>query len=266
MSVRLPLNEVKEIEIEILDYIDRTLKEHNFDYWLDGGTLLGCVRHKGFIPWDDDIDLIVRRSDYLNVLEILNSNSDRFKVISMYNNSNYYYPFAKVTDTTTRIKEKGLRDIDGLGIYVDIFPLDTLPDDERKRKKFFDDIFRLRSSAVYALLTPENYARASIKNKVKHHLGKIYGWKRAIKKVDKLCTESSKNNSRYVVDIVAAWNKNREVPIEVFSETLHGDFEGKKYPIPAGFDMYLTALYGDYMQLPPKKDRVLKHDFIAMRV
>lgn len=264
MPEKLTLDEVKHIQLEILDYVDQKMKAANIEYWLDGGTLLGCIRHKGYIPWDDDIDLIVRRRDYDKALEAL-SGDERFKPLSMYSNDDYFYLFAKVTDSHTHIIEKGAKEIPELGIYVDLFPLDTLPDDEGERNRFYDKIFRLRSSLYYSLIPKEKYKSASLSKKLKHHLGKLYGWKRAMHKVDSMCRKSSAENSNYVVDIVAAWHKHRDVAACVFDETIDGEFEGRTYPIPKGYHDYLTALYGDYMQLPPESERVLTHDFTAYK-
>lgn len=265
MPEKLTLDEVKHIQLEILDYVDKTLKAAGIEYWLDGGTLLGCIRHKGYIPWDDDIDLIVRRRDYHKAIDAL-SKDDRFKALSMYNNDGYFYLFAKVTDSHTHIVEKDAAEIPELGIYVDLFPLDTLPDDEDRRNKFYDRIFRLRSLLYYSLIPKEKYKTASAAKKIKYHLGRLYGWKRAMRKIDSLCVKSSASNTKYAVDIVAAWHKHRDVVLSAFDETIEGEFEGRMYPIPKGYHDYLTALYGNYMQLPPESERVLKHDFAAYKI
>ena len=107
----ISVDEAKQIEFNILKYIDATLKENGIRYWLDAGTLLGCIRHKGFIPWDDDIDLVIMRKDYDRAIELLNSSSDRYKVLTMHNTEDYFYTFAKITDTHTHIIEKNLKEI-----------------------------------------------------------------------------------------------------------------------------------------------------------
>ncbi len=265
METELTLAQVKTVQLEILEFIDRTLRQQNIDYWLDGGTLLGAIRHQGYIPWDDDIDLIVRRADYDRAIEAL-SHDARFRVMSMYTTAGYFYLFAKVTDSTTRVVEDGVRAIDGLGICIDLFPLDTLPEDERARRQFYDTVFRLRSILYHALLPEEKYKNAPLVKKLKCRVGRLYGWQRAMRKVDALCRASSAHNHGPVVDIVAAWHKHRDVSAKAFAKTQTGLFEGKEYPIPAGYDAYLTALYGDYMTPPPEKDRVPTHSFKAYQI
>ena len=263
MSKYLQLNEVKEIQINLLDFVKTTLLENDIQFWLDSGTLLGSIRHRGYIPWDDDIDIIIRRRDYDKAIDLLNSRSEHYKVLTMNNTEDFFYLFAKVTDSRTHIVEKNLKEIQALGVYIDIFPLDSLPGNEKEYKKLIDDVFRYRSILYYSLLEGEYLKHSTIKTKIKHLFGRLYGTRRAMEKVDNLCRTSSKINDTYAANIVAASSKNRKVPAYVFDETLQGEFEGKEYPIPKGYDQYLKILYGDYMKLPPETERVLTHDFKA---
>lgn len=257
------IDQVKRIELDILNYVNEVLQKNGIEYWLDSGTLLGCIRHKGFIPWDDDIDIAIRRKDYYRAIDLLNEGDGPYKVLTMDNTEEYFYLFAKVIDTRTYIKEKNLKEIKDLGIYIDIFPLDSLPDDEKKYKQIINRVFRLRSMIYYSLLDKKQIKNANIKKKIKHHLGRLYGTRNALYKADQICRFSSNNYYGYIANIVAANNKSRKIPQEVFAETVYMDFEGKKYPVPKGFDKYLRILYGDYMELPPVKDRIFTHDFKA---
>ena len=263
MRNKILIEDVKRIQLNILKYVDDTLSALGISYWLDCGTLLGSVRHKGYIPWDDDIDLIILRKDYDRAISALNSNSERYKVLTMNNTKDFFYLFAKITDTHTHIKEKGLREIGALGIYIDLFPLDYLPLKEKEYKRHVDGIFRLRSLIYYSLLDKSQFMSASFENKCKSILGKLIGRKRLMTRVDKMCRDYSAKGEGYIADIVGAGSKNRKIPSMVFDDTIMSEFEGRLYPIPVGYKQYLTFLYGDYMQLPPEEKRVSTHDFQA---
>ena len=261
----ISVDEAKQIEFNILKYIDATLKENGIRYWLDAGTLLGCIRHKGFIPWDDDTDLVIMRKDYDRAIELLNSSSDRYKVLTMHNTEDYFYTFAKITDTHTHIIEKNLKEIGSLGIYVDLFPLDYLPADDKEFALFANKVFALRAMVNYSMMDGKKFRKAAMKQKLECIAGKIYGQKRALKKIDRMCAEYSRDHSDsgVIADIVAANDRGVRLPADTFASTLMGDFEGEKFPIPVGYDAFLRSYYGEYMELPPVEKRVATHGFRA---
>ena len=261
----ISFDEAKQLELQILKYIDKTLKENGIPYWLDAGTLLGSVRHKGFIPWDDDIDLVIMRNDYDRAIEVLNNSSDRYKVLTMHNTEDYYYTFAKITDTHTHIVERDWREIKSLGIYVDLFPLDYLPADDREFYRLANTVFALRAMVTFSMMDRGQFRRARLKQKLEFLAGRLYGQKRALKKIDKICAEYSASHpdTGVIADIVAANDRKVRIPAETFAETLQGEFEGDLYPIPAGYDRFLRSYYGEYMELPPVEKRVSTHGFKA---
>ena len=105
-----------------------------------------------------------------------------------------------------------------------------------------------------------------LKGKLKHYIGKIYGWRKALMQAEKLCISTSKKYNKYVVDATGIWKKSAHVAAEIFASTVLLPFEGRDYPVPSGYDVYLTSLYGDYLKLPPIENRVLKHNFKAYRL
>ena len=125
--------EIQEIELEILSNIAAVCEQHQWRYFLAGGTLLGALRHKGFIPWDNDIDISMPRRDYEKLLQFYKENGNRYKILQVGENTNYYLPFAKVVDTETLLVEKSIEtQVPELGLFVDIFPIDGVGDEIRK--------------------------------------------------------------------------------------------------------------------------------------
>ena len=130
------VEELQKIELEILKYIDKVCKENNLTYFLAYGTLIGAIRHKGFIPWDDDVDIQMPRDDYNKLCDILKEENGRYKLLDHKEGLGYIYPFAKVIDSNTRLIETGLTETVNMGVYIDIFPIDGTPNDFKKRKKY----------------------------------------------------------------------------------------------------------------------------------
>lgn len=129
--------QLKKIQLEILDVVTQFCDANGIRYWLDSGTLLGAIRHKGYIPWDDDVDLGMLREDYERFLSIFNKSNDRYRAVSLENDPKFYLPFTKVCDTTTVLyepDEKGFK----LHINVDVFPYDRAPDDDKIAGEMFD--------------------------------------------------------------------------------------------------------------------------------
>lgn len=259
----LHIDDLKRIELSILKYIDITLREAGIVYFLDGGTLLGAVRHKGFIPWDDDIDIIIRRCDYRRAIDVLNQGSERYKVLSSYDRADYFYPFAKVVDTNTVLIEKHEFPVKDLGIWVDIFPLDYLPDSDVERAHFQDTVWRYRQIMTRCFAWLKGNRSGSLKWKLSCLYSRVYGWKRALKKINALCESTANLETSYACDIVAARKRRLEPPSNCFSSVDYLEFEGSLFPVPVGYDTYLRALYGDYMQLPPKEQQVTNHEYTA---
>lgn len=125
---KLTLDEVKKIQLEILAYIDSFCKKNNISYFINYGTLLGAVRHKGFIPWDDDIDISMDREHYNMFIEKFNQDSSKYKILSLDTDKTYFNNFIKVVDTTTKIVDNRNYKTFSCGVFVDIFPMDKFND------------------------------------------------------------------------------------------------------------------------------------------
>ena len=130
--------DMKALALTMLKDVAKFCDDHNIKYYLCGGTLLGAVRHKGFIPWDDDIDIMMPRPDYLRFLELYNGTNPRYVVKGIENDDRYWRPFAKVFDLHTELDEP-IYNVKGLTnhVFLDVFPVDVIPDDTFTRIKRF---------------------------------------------------------------------------------------------------------------------------------
>ena len=137
MERRITIEELKRVQLEILDMVTQFCDANGIRYWLDSGTLLGAIRHKGYIPWDDDIDLGMLREDYERFVSVFNESNDRYRVLSFEWNPDFGFPFAKVCDTTTVLYEPDERGRK-MAINIDIFPYDRAPDDDAVANEMFD--------------------------------------------------------------------------------------------------------------------------------
>ncbi len=255
---QIDLQELKNVELNILDWFDNVCKDNSITYYLSGGTLLGAIRHKGFIPWDDDIDVMMFRTEYDRFLEIVKKySSDRFEVRSLYNGLTIF-PFAKVIDKKTKIKTEESSNIkDDDKIFIDIFPIDGLPEQENKcvlhykKCRFFKKMFEistvnlgyhstfLRTIAMYSLYFPAI----------------IIGAKNWSILLDKYARKYHVEDNSYIGVICWGYGYKERMPKEQWCKAVEVEFEGRKALVPGCWDYYLTSLYGDYMTLPPEEKR-----------
>lgn len=268
---QIDTEELKAIQLEILDVVMKFCDEHNINCWLDFGTLLGAVRHKGYIPWDDDIDIGMLRPDYDKFLKIFNENNTRYKLSCIENDPSAATPFGKVYDTTTRMIDTG---IETLGINIDIWVHDNAPDDEKlladmyKRMSIFCRLYGAAFSPVFYDNAKGNFLRRIIVRvfRIFAHtaaliLPKNYFARKIAENSKRYAHEATKRIGVFVGAIHITFCA--AVKREALSEYMYADFEGRRYKIPAGYDEWLRALYGDYMRLPPEEERNTHHYFIA---
>lgn len=262
---RIDINEAKPMLVEMLLYFHKYCEENNLSYFLTGGTLLGAVRHKGFIPWDDDIDLIVPRNDYEKLIFDFNNVSDRYKIISC-KDRNYYLASSKIIDTHTVMKENYDTSME-IGLFLDVFPIDNLSDDLTEAKRMFNYLRKYR----YALLIKNvsiDKDRKFLKNLLLV-LGKFLLL--PVKKSNLLNIIDSKsskykseNMTKYVGTVATGIYGEKEIfKREFFESRKLIEFENHEFYAPVGTKDLLTQLYGDYMKLPPKEQQVTHHDNIV---
>lgn len=264
----LTLQELKDIEFEILKMFDAFCKEHNIRYYFSHGTLLGAIRYKKFIPWDDDVDLLIPREDYNRMLTLFQDN-EQYKLFAPEKNPEYLYPIAKLCDMTTRKVEGAYNNGVELGVDIDLFPLDAWDDDLEKAKKevkyISKNMFYLGLSKLHK---PDS--RHPLKRLVKGFLMffcKMQGSQHFIKNILKASSKAGTPESKYLgCKAWCVYGEKGIIPAEVFAETINIEFEGEYFPAPKDYDTYLTCLYGDYLPEPPKEKQKTHHSFKAYRL
>ena len=252
---------IKNIEFEILRDVAQFCEKSNIRYFLACGTALGAVRHDGFIPWDDDIDIAMPRPDYDNFIKSYKSN--KFELLAMEFDDKYPYPFAKVSDKTTNLVEK-ISNPFPMGVYIDVFPIDGLPESEHERKRHLKLIEN--DARVLAWKRISSGKKVGYIHKLIQIIAKFFllpvPISVLVKKYDKDVRKYAYDKENFVGHLItkATWGSDVK-PKKIFDTyTLH-TFEGCEFRLPVEYDKYLTIEYGDYMKLPPVEKQVKKHDF-----
>ena len=253
--------EIKKVELGVMDYIHNLCQKENINYSLAYGTLLGAVRHKGYIPWDDDIDISLKRDEYDKLYQaILRDNDPIYKVASWENDARYPYPFYRVYDARTVYDNNYIdNDID-LGICVDVFPFDYYADVNQNMVKL-DNYRRL---SVYTLYGIHN-KNLKLKNIVRYvlilafRLTRVKSWN---KKMNILSMQEKDG------DFIDYLMENKRVSTKFdksfLDTTIDSPFEDRVYKIPAAYKKILSTIYGDdFMEIPPLEKRVKHDDFLA---
>lgn len=262
------LRQSQLVMLRLLKIVDYICKENNIEYWLDGGTLLGAVRHGGFIPWDDDVDIVMPREDYNRFISIASKAlpEDLFLQTSK-TDIEYDMPWMKVRDRNSKIIEYKVGNYHH-GMFIDIFPVDFYVEDRKKVlkiKKRYANIYRMFT------LTKEPFEKVTnkkilLKNCLKF-FSKIILFPISLMKRDKMfyklnskrdnyikeVTDKNSNTVGYGVEVIF-WNsfldKKDIFPLKRYK------FEDAEFLVPNNYDGYLRSLFGDYTILPPEKDRI----------
>lgn len=274
----LTIEELKEVELNILKDVAKFCEINKIQYFLCGGTLLGAIRHKGFIPWDDDIDIAMPRADYERFFKLYNGNNSRYKADSLENNNNWHMSFGRVGDINTVLYEHTLKNkYKKYHAFIDIFPVDGLPNNIIKKKlllltqKFLGII---GNSSAFSYTPSKHFSDSKennieLKNKIRTYVKYIFitlckGLN--TQKIFSLVNSISKRYKIETSDIIGltvyVWNWKFEI---LNKSSIHSyvelPFEDTYFLGPKGYAEYLENTFGDYMIPPPEERRVSHHNF-----
>lgn len=256
--------DIREMQMRMLEILKEThkaAKSHGLRYFLEGGTLLGAVRHQGFIPWDDDADISMPRPDYEKFIRHANEwLPPHLRLRCHLNDPDYPFYFAKIEDTRTTIVEGPTRPYTG-GVFIDVFPMDGIPDDKKTRDRLYKR-FRRKCKLMHFLH----------RDPYKHGKGPRSWWPLLLRRLYTragVAQSIADNNSRFGYDesrTVGCYTPNNRTYLD--RERVYGNgspvmFEGTELTGLLDNDAFLRKLYGDYMQLPPEEKRH-NHGFLQV--
>lgn len=271
MKKELTLKEIQQGELQVAMVIDQICNDLGLRYFINYGTLLGAIRHHGFIPWDDDIDVVMPRKDYEVFVEYCRKNADilkPFELIHYTTEPNYIYPIARLSDSRYDLEFNNAKPY-RIGLFVDIYPMDGCGNTKEEaisiRKKN-----KLVKTLVYA---------GSLKKYTKSNQGILYtlikfmlmfiarmiGEIKMIRFLDNSAKKLEYDDCKYVG--IICWEVSGEGYFDknIFAEYEECEFDGYKFRIPKAYDRLLSDIYGDYMKLPPENERIAHHYYRAYK-
>lgn len=266
MKNETPIKDIQNKMLDILVYFKAFCEENGLQFTLCGGTCLGAVRHKGFIPWDDDVDVFMLREDYEKLPALWEAHADtsRYACVRSNDTINIHHSATEIKDNNTTFINRHSVDSDiHHGLMIDVIPLDGIPSSSWRR------LLQMVDSMIYCCFNfqrlPDHKSRL-IYYATKVALGLFHSpkirykiWKGAERRLAKYGTET--------MDTVASLGEGASImkmrfPTAWFRRVEYAEFEGHLMPVPADVDRYLTISFGDYRQLPPEEDRVARHNAV----
>ncbi|MDV7694009.1 LicD family protein [Pediococcus parvulus] len=268
------LRELQLIDVDILNAVVKILNKYHLKYYLIGGTLLGAVRHQGFIPWDDDMDIAMPRKDYdIFLNKYYKELPSHLSIKNFQNDLKYKYYISRIIDQrywVREVRDKSSQD-SLINVSIDIFPIDGTPNNEIARNIYYLRIMYYR--ALISLIQKNNIDFERNRNFLERlmiiigthiPLDKFFSTNKLQYKIDKILKQQA-SNSKFAGTIMGAYRTREIVPRYFFGGGANVRFEGKIYVGPQKYDEYLTHMYGNYMQLPSKKEQKQKRHFEILK-
>lgn len=249
------VKEIRQIQMDIVRYINRISRQNGLNCYMSGGSLLGAIRHKGYIPWDDDVDMMMMRSDYKKLITYINNDRNSpYKAMTYDTDSQYFYPFAKIVDTRTRVQEIVKVPIIDMGMAVDLFPIDDLPDS--KRAIAFHFLLEKKLREIFDSLYVIGYNHKGV--------GRSYAWRRSLLRViarlmNIIAMLYQSPKAKRVAVSIWGYGMKEVIAKTKMTKSKEVTFEREQVLAPRGYHTYLTHLYGDYMTPPPKAKQHNEH-------
>ena len=260
------LNDTQRYILHVLREVTRVLEELNIPYFMQGGTMLGAIRHNGFIPWDDDVDLGIPRADYDRLLKEVSARLPENLELRTYDDeTDHHYYFARIVDKRYQIRRMGSIEERLENIWVDLFPLDGMPNGCISRQWHKLRLLMTRLKFHLSCFEKVNIKRPGrplveriiIRVAMITRVGKWWNTRKQLDKMDRLLKKYPPEKSEYLVNFTGQTSFKFN---EMFKKEIYG--QGKEYPFedmvlvgPEQYDPYLKSLYGDYMTPPREEDR-----------
>jgi len=247
------------VSLDLLLEFDRICSKYDLKYWLGYGTLLGAIRHDGFIPWDDDVDVCMPRADYEKIQLLKEEFRHPYFLQTPYTDAHYYYSYIKLRNSNTTSLSKNYNENNNNGISLDIFCVDEW-DKSEEGKILYDEISSL-------IINNSTYMKIGHPNFIDDERVRNYNGDDPLEtydKIQKLCKTYQGQNKEYIsTPVITVYGYHRDIfPKKVIEKTIYHKFEGINFPIPSGYDNILRIVYGDYMVYPPVEKRGKWHSAI----
>lgn len=258
----IQLEELRELQMQILDYVDAFCRRNNIKYTMSGGTLLGAVRHGGYIPWDDDIDIQMIRDEYNRFTLIWNEHKQDhpYVFVSIESGNGYGNTVGKVCNQKTVLTVNG---IPFTGIFIDIFPVDRILNFNDFRNRH-NHVLKIRRKQACLMAIEQRTYKGLIHKMLLKMRGGCLPTEVLAERINKIAMKrNSEDKCPYLFEMVAGSLCKEPFPKDIFDSFIDMQFENRRYMSVRKYDEYLTATFGDYMSLPPIEKRVRHHRFIA---